>query len=115
MPDPMAKALAGTRASGAASGPTVTQPAASCLLPGLPEELALAEAARGISVGALQKQDREQCVPVAAAHSSPLTPLDNTRLEDSGLPDMSVAVPSTGSHSPFSRTLRCPVILKKMD
>ena len=73
-----------------------------------PRPLALAEAARGISAGALQRQGREQCVPVAAAHFSPLTPRDNTRLEDPGLPDISIAVPSRGSHSPFSRTLRCP-------
>lgn len=38
----------------------------------------------------------------------PLTPLENIRLEDPGLPDISTAVPSTGSHSPLSRTLSCP-------
>lgn len=98
-PSPMANALAGTGAGGAALAPTVTLPAASCLLPGLPQELGLAEAARGISVAALQQQGREeQCVLAAAAHFPPLTPLDNIRLEDPGLPDISIAVPSAGSH-----------------
>lgn len=84
-------------------------PQCRCLRPGFSQELALAEAARGISVGALQKQGREeQRVPVAAAHFSPLTALDNTTLEDPGLPDISITVPSKASHSPFSRTLRCP-------
>lgn len=109
LPSPVAKALAGSRASGAALGPPAAAPAAPCLLPGLPQELAPAETAQGISVGALQKQGREeQCVPATAAYFSPLTLLDNSRLDNFGLPDISTAVPSAGSHSLFLRTFRCP-------
>lgn len=47
-----------------------------------PREAGLSRAAKDICAGALQKQGREDCVPVVSAH-------DNSRLEDPGFFDIS--------------------------
>lgn len=107
---PKAKALAGTRASGAALGPVVTLTACGFLPPD--GSLQRAGPGRGSKrhlcrsfIEAGQGTACPSCCCSFVSFSSLTTPAWRTL---AFLTSQSHAVPSTGSHSLFSRTLRCP-------